>query len=113
MLVFTHSFTTEETVHTGMATYSVTPLPDGVDMRSNWQVKKSGSRMSAHTSKQGAENAARRDATEGDRIKLYGTNGQITNSYTYQGSRNSESDQAGPWTAKDWANRTSDDMLGL
>ena len=98
-----------------MATYSVTPLPDGVDMRSNWQVKKSGSRIDTHTSKRAAENKARREAKQGDRIKLYGTNGQITDSYTYQGSQkeSSESGGSGFWTAKDWAERTSGDILGL
>lgn len=37
-----------------MATYRVTPLPDGTSQRYGWQVKKNGRRVSKHTKKSAA-----------------------------------------------------------
>lgn len=58
-------------------TIRVQPLPDTVDMRSNWQVKVSGSRVSAHTKKSAAKRRAKREASSGDRLVIHGTNGSV------------------------------------
>lgn len=66
--------------------YHVRPLPDGVAQRSNWQVQQSGERVSTHTSKRAAENAARRTAAQGDRIVLHRVDGTRQEDYRFQGS---------------------------
>lgn len=58
-------------------TVRVQPLPDGVDMRSNWQVKVSGARVSSHLKKSAAKRRAKREADTGDRLVIHGTNGQV------------------------------------
>jgi hypothetical protein len=58
-----------------MATYRVTPLPDGVDQRGSWQVKKNGRRVSAHLKKRAAKREARRRADPDDSIVLHRTDG--------------------------------------
>lgn len=58
-----------------MATYRVTPLSDGTDQRSNWQVKKNGSRVSTHVKKSAAKRTARRKAGDGDEVLLHRTDG--------------------------------------
>lgn len=68
-----------------MTTYRVQPLPDGVSMQGNWQVKRNGSRQTTHTKKQSAENAARRKATVGDTIVLHRVDGSVQTSYRYEG----------------------------
>lgn len=60
-----------------MATFSVVPLKDGVDMRSNWAVKKNGSRISSHTKKSAALRKARSKASAGDRVVVHRTDGSI------------------------------------
>jgi len=70
-----------------MKTYHVRPLPDGVSQRGNWQVQKNRERVSTHTEKRAAENEARRQATQGDRIVLHRVDGTRNRSYRFQGSR--------------------------
>lgn len=60
-----------------MATYRVLPLPDDVDMRSNWQVQKNGRRVSQHTKKSAAEREARRQAGSNDSVILHRTDGTV------------------------------------
>jgi hypothetical protein len=58
-----------------MATYRVTPLPDGVDQRGSWQVKKNGRRVSTHLKKSAAKREARRKAGPSDSVVLHRTDG--------------------------------------
>lgn len=60
-----------------MAVYRVTPLPDSVDMRSNWQVQKNGRRLSSHTKKSAAKRRARREAGPGDSVVIHRTDGTV------------------------------------
>jgi len=99
-----------------MATIKVLPLDDGVDMRSNWQVTKSGTRKETHTKKATAKSTARTTASKGDTIVIYRTDGTIQTKSTYEGSRETDEENtttSGLWTAKDWADRVSNDGLGL
>lgn len=63
-----------------MATYRVTPLPDGVDQRSNWQVKKNGETVSRHTKKSAAKRVMDSKASPGDLKVVHGTNGEVLRS---------------------------------
>lgn len=63
-------------------TVRVLPLPDGVDMRGNWQVQVSGRRVSKHLKKSAAKRRAKREASSGDQLVIEGTNGQIIDSRT-------------------------------
>lgn len=65
-----------------MATVTVAPLPDGTDMRSNWQVKKSGRRVSTHTKKSAAKRRAKREASSGDTLKIKRTEGTVQDTRT-------------------------------
>jgi len=58
-----------------MATYRVTPLPDGVDQRYGWQVQKNGRRISKHTKKSAAKRKARQKAGANDSVVLHRMNG--------------------------------------
>lgn len=60
-----------------MAIVQVTPLPDGVDQRSNWQVVKDGRRVSTHTKKSAAKRKARRIAGATDEVVISGTGGRF------------------------------------
>lgn len=60
-----------------MATYRVTPLPDGVDQRYGWQVQKNGSRVSKHTKKSAAKRAARNKAGPNDSVVIHRTDGTV------------------------------------
>jgi len=60
-----------------MATYRVTPLPDGVSQRYGWQVKKDGRRISKHTKKSAAKRNARRKAGEKDSIIMHRKDGTV------------------------------------
>lgn len=60
-----------------MATYRVLPLPDGVDNRRSWQVKKNGRRISKHEKKSAAKRKARRKAGRNDSVILHRTNGTV------------------------------------
>lgn len=60
-----------------MATVRVVPLPDTVDMRGSWQVKKNGRRVSTHLKKSAAKDRAQREAAPGDLLVVHGTGGQI------------------------------------
>lgn len=77
-------------------TVRVQPLPDGVDQRSSWQVKVSGARVSSHTQKSAALSMARQKASDGDRLVVHGTNGQILRDVTVQrASASSNKDDKG------------------
>ena len=65
-----------------MATIRVQPLPDGTSMRGNWQVKKSGRRVSKHLKKSAAKRRARREAMDGDELVIHRTNGSIQDRVT-------------------------------
>lgn len=58
-----------------MATYRVTPLPDTVDQRGSWQVKKNGRRVSKHVKKSAAKRKARELAGPNDSVVLHRTDG--------------------------------------
>lgn len=58
-----------------MATYRVTPLPDGVDQRGSWQVQKNGRRISTHIKKSAALRKARRKASSKDNVLQHRTDG--------------------------------------
>lgn len=60
-----------------MATYRVTPLPDGVDQRYGWQVKKNGRRISKHTKKSAAKRKANRKAGSGDSVVTHRMDGTV------------------------------------
>lgn len=60
-----------------MATYRVTPLPDGVDQRYGWQVQKNGRRISKHTKKSAAKRKARREASGSDSVITHRTDGTV------------------------------------
>jgi hypothetical protein len=60
-----------------MATYRVVPLPDTVDQRYGWQVKKGGRRVSKHTKKSAAKRKARQLAGRGDSVVLHRTDGTV------------------------------------
>jgi len=60
-----------------MATYRVTPLPDRVDQRYGWQVKKDGRRISTHYKKSGAKRRANREAGMNDSVILHRTDGTV------------------------------------
>lgn len=60
-----------------MATYRVTPLPDDVDQRGSWQVKKNGRRISPHVKKSAAKRRARREAGKMDSVVLHRTDGTV------------------------------------
>jgi len=60
-----------------MATYRVTPLPDGVNQRYGWQVKKNGRRVSKHTKKSAAKRTARSKAGMGDNVVIHRTDGTV------------------------------------
>lgn len=65
-----------------MATIRVQPLPDGVSMRGNWQVKKSGGRVSTHVKKSAAKRRARQEASDGDTLYIHGVGGQVLDERT-------------------------------
>lgn len=60
-----------------MATYRVTPLPDGVNQRGSWQVQKNGRRVSTHLKKSAAKRRARREAGANDSVVVHRTNGTV------------------------------------
>jgi hypothetical protein len=60
-----------------MATYRVTPLPDGVSQRYGWQVKKSGRRVSKHTKKSAAKRTARQKAGPNDSVVVHRMDGTV------------------------------------
>jgi len=70
-----------------MDTYRVLPRDDGQDFQGSWMVHKNGEMVDSHTTKQAAENEARRQANVGDTIRLHYQNGQFQESYTYQGGQ--------------------------
>lgn len=57
-------------------TVTVAPLPDGTNMRGNWQVKVSGGRVSRHTKKSAAKRNAKKEANSGDTLKIKRLNGE-------------------------------------
>lgn len=60
-----------------MATYRVTPLPDGTSQRYGWQVKKNGRRISMHYKKSGAKRAAKKKANADDSVILHRLDGTV------------------------------------
>lgn len=60
-----------------MATYRVTPLPDGTSQKYGWQVKKNGRRVSQHYKKSGAKRKARRLAGDNDSVVIHRTDGTV------------------------------------
>jgi len=60
-----------------MVTVKVKPLPDGTSMRGNWQVVKSGRRVSKHTKKSAAKRRAYREASAGDKMVIMRLNGTV------------------------------------
>lgn len=58
-----------------MATYRVTPLPDGVSQRYGWQVQKNGSRVSKHTKKSAAKRTANEKAGQNDSVIVHRKDG--------------------------------------
>lgn len=85
-------------------TYRVRPLPDGVDMRGNWQVTRNGKRVSRHVKKSAAKREARREASVGDVIIHHRTDGQVHDRFVVRKASVSGSDgdsgkglYFGPW----------------
>lgn len=68
-----------------MATYRVQPLPDGTSLRGNWQLKKSGKRVSKHLKQSAAIDKAYRKASEGDTLIIHKTDGEVRDERTVQG----------------------------
>lgn len=66
-----------------MTTYSVAPLPDGVEQRGSWQVKAGGRRVSTHLKKSAAKRMARRKAGSGDELVIMRTDGTIQKRRSY------------------------------
>lgn len=60
-----------------MATIRVQPLPDGVDQKMSWQVKKSGERVSSHLKKSAAKRKAYEVGSSGDDLFVHGTGGEV------------------------------------
>lgn len=60
-----------------MATYRVTPLPDGTDQRYGWQVQKNGRRVSNHYKKSGAKRKAESLAGPDDSVVLHRLDGTV------------------------------------
>jgi len=60
-----------------MATYRVTPLPDGVSQRYGWQVQKNGRRISKHTKKTAAERTARSKSGPQDNLVIHRKDGTV------------------------------------
>lgn len=63
-----------------MATYRVTPLPDGTSQNYGWQVKKGNRRLSKHYKKSGAKRKAKKKAGQNDSIVLHRTDGTVQRS---------------------------------
>ena len=81
-----------------MDKYTVLPADDGVDMRSNWQVKKNGTTKSTHTKKSAAKRSARQMASPGDTLQIRRTDGSIQSTSTVtraSGSSDSEDNNGG------------------
>lgn len=60
-----------------MATYRVTPLPDGTSQSYGWQVQKNGRRISKHYKKSGAKRAAKRKASSSDSVVVHRADGTV------------------------------------
>jgi len=60
-----------------MATYRITPLPDGTDQRYGWQVQKNGRRVSKHTKKSAAKRKARQKAGPNDSVVTHRLDGTV------------------------------------
>lgn len=58
-----------------MAKFTVKPLPDGTSMRGNWQLKRSGRRVTKHRKKSAAIQKAYRKASSGDTLEIKRLNG--------------------------------------
>lgn len=98
-----------------MASYSVRPLPDGIDQRSSWQVTGPGGRISTHTKKSAAKTRARQAASDGDQLKIHGTDGVLQKSVNVRnasgGSSNSKRNGGGPFSLE-WAETRIDLGIG-
>lgn len=60
-----------------MATYRVTPLPDGESQSYGWQVQKNGRRVSKHYKKTGAKRKAQREAGRNDSVVVHRKDGTV------------------------------------
>jgi hypothetical protein len=60
-----------------MATYRVTPLPDGTSQAYGWQVQKNGRRVSKHYKKSAAKRKAREMANGPDSVVVHRTDGTV------------------------------------
>lgn len=60
-----------------MATYRVTPLPDGTSQAYGWQVQKNGRRVSKHHKKSGAKRKANSLAGANDSVVVHRANGTV------------------------------------
>lgn len=60
-----------------MATYRVTPLPDGESQAYGWQVQKNGRRVSKHYKKSGAKRKARQKAGVSDSVVVHRVDGTV------------------------------------
>lgn len=67
-----------------MATVKVKPLPDGTTLRGNWQVTKSGRRVSKHRKKRAAQRRAYREASSGDTLYIIRADGTVQDVRTVQ-----------------------------
>lgn len=63
-----------------MATYRVTPLPDGTTQRYGWQVQKNGTRISKHELKRAARREAEREADPTDSVVVHRKDGTVQGS---------------------------------
>ena len=58
-----------------MATYRVTPLPDGTSQQYSWQVQKNGRRISKHRKKSAAKRKANQKAESNDSVLVHRMDG--------------------------------------
>jgi len=65
-----------------MATIRVIPLPDGTDMRGNWQVQVGGQRVSRHLKQSAATDKAYTEADPGDTLFIHRTDGTVRDERT-------------------------------
>lgn len=95
-----------------MATYRVVPIADGATNRQHWKVTRNGGHVKSHTTKNAAENRARREASAGDRIIVHRTDGTvqkvIDGGTASRRSGSSSSDDGGIFGAVwDWGDENS------
>jgi hypothetical protein len=76
-----------------MQTLRVLPRDDGQDFQGSWMLHISGKMKSNHTTKQAAKNAARRHASDGDRLIVHRQDGTIQKDITVRDSSGSDTEE--------------------